>query len=330
MVIGAGFSASNDLFKEVEGMKRIAALVLSIGLAFLGIGAELTFYYVPHAGAGDPFWAVQKLGWETACRLLGVKGIFLAPAVFSIEEQVNMLESAIAARPDGIATTISSDTAFDAPLTRARELGIPVIAVNIEDYTPPYVPYIAYIGQDEFIVGEVLAKRVLSEFTPKRAVIGIHQPGLTCLELRAEGILRVFRDRGIPIEKIDVTPYPTQAVEIMKAYLARYPDTEVIFTLGPLGAHAAIDLVKEQGLRGKVRLATCDVSPQILDAIRDDLMICAIAQQPFMQGFLAAVWLYLYVEYGFLPPAKMPTGPTVIDKSNLGLAEKQVQTTGGL
>jgi len=67
-----------------------------------------------------------------------------------------------------------------------------------------------------------------------------------------------------------------------------------------------------------------------LDAIRDNLMICAIAQQPFMQGFLAAVWLYLYVEYGFLPPAKMPTGPTVIDKSNLGLAEKQVQTTGGL
>jgi len=311
-------------------MKKIMVAILMVSMSILGFCAERVFYYVPHAGAGDPFWAVQKLGWETACRLLGVKGIFVAPTVFSIEEQVNMLESAIAARPDGIATTISSDTAFDAPLKRAKELGIPVFAVNIEDYEPPYVPYIAYIGQDEFIVGEVLANRVLQEFTPKRAVIGIHQPGLTCLELRAEGILRVFQNRGIPIEKIDVTPYPTQALEIMKAYLARYPDTEVIFTLGPLGAHPAIDLVKEMGLKGKVRLATCDVSPEILDAIKNDLMICAIAQQPFIQGFLAAVWLYLYVEYGFLPPAKMPTGPTVIDKFNLDIAEKQILTTGGL
>jgi len=302
-----------------------------VALGFLGAADDsLVFYYVPHAGAGDPFWAVQKLGWETACQQLGVNGIFSAPVKFSIQEQVNMLESAITAKPDGIATTISSDTAFAAPLERAKELGIPVIAINIEDYEPPYVPYLAYIGQDEFIVGEALANRVLEEFTPTRAVIGIHQPGLTCLELRAQGIMQVFEEEGIPVEKIDITPEPTQALEILKAYLKRYPETDMIFTLGPLGAHPAIDLVEEEGLVGKVRLATCDVSEKILNAIRGGEMICAIAQQPFMQGYLAAVWLYLHVQYGFIPPAKMPTGPTVIDKSNLNIAEKQVDTTGGL
>lgn len=314
-------------------MKKLLWLlgILVFGLSVSVIAEEqLVFYYVPHAGAGDPFWAVQKLGWETACKQLGVKGIFSAPTLFSIEEQVNMLESAISARPDGIATTISSDTAFDAPLKRAQELGIPVLAVNIEDYTPPYVPYIAYIGQDEFIVGSTLANRVLKEFTPKRAVIGIHQPGLTCLELRAKGIIEVFQEKGIPIEKIDITPEPTRAIEILRAYLRRHPDTDMIFTLGPLGAHPAIDLVREEGLVGKVRLGTCDVSDKILDAIDKGEMICAIAQQPFMQGYLAAVWLYLHVKYGFLPPAKMPTGPTVIDKSNLAIAEKQVKMTGGL
>jgi len=313
-------------------MRKLLVIGMAVTvLGLLGVASEqLVFYYVPHAGAGDPFWAVQKLGWETACKQLGVKGIFSAPVKFSIQQQVNMLESAINAKPDGIATTISSDTAFEAPLERAKELGIPVIAVNIEDYEPPYVPYLAYIGQDEFIVGETLANRVLKDFTPKRAVIGIHQPGLTCLELRAQGIIKVFEEKGIPIEKIDITPEPTQALEILKAYLTRHPDTDMIFTLGPLGAHPAIDLVKEKGLVGKVRLATCDVSDKILDAIENGEMICAIAQQPFMQGYLAAVWLYLHVQYGFLPPAKMPTGPTVIDKSNLSIAEKQVKTTGGL
>lgn len=307
----------------------LALLVLLI-FGLLGAAKEYVFYYVPHAGAGDPFWAVQKLGWETACKQLGVKGIFAAPVKFSIEQQVNMLMSAINAKPDGIATTISSDTAFDEPLRKAKELGIPVIAVNIEDYEPPYVPYLAYIGQDEFIVGEVLANRVLKDFTPKRAVIGIHQPGLTCLELRAEGIIKVLEAKGIPVEKVDITPEPTQAIEILRAYLKKHPDTDVIFTLGPLGAHPAIDLVIEEGLAGKVKVATCDVTDKILEAIKNDIMVCAIAQQPFMQGYLAAVWLYLHVQYGFVPPKKMPTGPTVIDKTNLDVALRQVETTGGL
>jgi simple sugar transport system substrate-binding protein len=315
-------------------LAKTLLLVMVVGLFIGGVTAiaadQLVFYYVPHAGAGDPFWATQQLGWNTACQQLGVKGIFTAPVKFSVQEQVNMLESAISAHPDGIATTISSDTAFEAPLERAKELGIPVIAVNIEDYTPPYVPYLAYIGQDEFTVGSALANRVLKDFTPKRAVIGIHQPGLTCLELRAKGIMDVFKAKGIPVEKIDITPEPTQALEILKAYLKKNPDTDMIFTLGPLGAHPAIDLVEEQNLVGKVKLATCDVSEKILDAIKNGEMICAIAQQPFMQGYLAAVWLYLHVEYGFLPPAKMPTGPTVIDKNNISIAEKQVKTTGGL
>jgi len=314
------------------GMMRRAVIggLLLLIFGLWGLAEEYVFYYVPHAGAGDPFWAVQKLGWETACKQLGVKGIFAAPVKFSIEQQVNMLNSAINAKPDGIATTISSDTAFDEPLKRAKALGIPVIAVNIEDYEPPYVPYIAYIGQDEFIVGEALANRILKEFTPKRAVIGIHQPGLTCLELRAQGIIKVMEEKGIPVEKVDITPEPTQAIEILRAYLKKHPDTDVIFTLGPLGAHPAIDLVTEEGLVGKVKLATCDVTDKILNAIKDGTMICAIAQQPFMQGYLAAVWLYLHVKYGFIPPAKMPTGPTVIDKSNLDIAFKQVETTGGL
>jgi len=47
-----------------------------------------------------------------------------------------------------------------------------------------------------------------------------------------------------------------------------------------------------------------------------------------MQGFIPVVWLYLHLKYGFLPP-DVPTGPSVVDKNNIDVLLKQIETTGG-
>ena len=47
---------------------------------------------------------------------------------------------------------------------------------------------------------------------------------------------------------------------------------------------------------GKVKLATFDLSPEVLEAIRDGEMLFAIDQQQFTQGYLPIVYLVLYQE----------------------------------
>lgn len=300
---------------------------------------EFTFYYISHGGPADPWWAPVIKGAELAGKLLGVKVIYEGPEKFSIKWLVDALESAAAANPDGIIITITDYKALDEPLRKVIQQGIPVIAVNVYDPRPAdeRIPYLSYVGQDEYQAGYKLAKYVIKWFQqkygrlPKLAFIGIHEVGHVGLELRAKGIQDAFKEAGaayVP-EKLDITTDTTKAYEIMKSYIEAHPDVEVIFTLGPLGAHPAMQLIEDLGLKGKVYVATIDVDDKILEGIQKDLVIAAVSQQPFAQGFLPVIFMYLYVKYGVMPPEQVPTGPTIIDKNLLSLVEKQIETTGG-
>ncbi len=301
---------------------------------------EFTFYYISHGGPADPWWAPVIKGAELAGQLLGVKVVYLGPTKFSIKWLVDALESAAAKKPDGIIITITDYKALDKPLRRVIEQGIPVIAVNVYDPRPKdqRIPYMAYVGQDEYQAGYKLAEYTIQWFKknfgrcPKMAVIGIHEVGHIGLELRAKGIQEAFKkycpNTPVP-EKLDITTDTTKAYEILRSYLEKHSDVEVIFTLGPLGAHPAMKLIKDLGLKGKVWVSTIDVDKKILDGIKEGTVIACVSQQPFAQGFLPVVFMYLYVKYGIMPPEHVPTGPTIISKDNLNVVFKQIETTGG-
>ncbi len=301
---------------------------------------EYTFYYISHGGPADPWWAPVIKGAELAGKLLGVKVVYLGPTKFSIKWLVDTLESVAAKKPDGIIITITDYKALDKPLRRVIAQGIPVIAVNVYDPRPKpqRIPYMAYIGQDEYQAGYKLAEYTIHWFQekfgrcPKMAVIGIHEVGHIGLELRAKGIQDAFKKYcpNVPVpEKLDITTDTTKAYEILKSYLEKHPNVEVIFTLGPLGAHPAMKLIKDLGLKGKVWVSTVDVDQQILNGVKEGIVIACVSQQPFAQGFLPVVFMYLYVKYGIVPPEHVPTGPTIISKDNLNVVIKQIETTGG-
>ena len=299
---------------------------------------KFVVYFIPHAGMADPFWATQiKMAKAIAAHFPDLELRVTAPETYSIKKQLDYLMAAIAAKPDAIIVTISDAKAMDKPLRKAIAEGILVIAINIEDYRPPdkRIPYITYIGMDERISGSVLAEETYKRFHeafgryPKRAVIGIHQPGLICLEMRSDGIMKVSKELGIPVEKLDITMDPTKAMEILRAYLTKHPDTEVIFTLGPCGSHPAIRLIKELGAKGKILHGCIDLSPKILDAIKEGITVVAVSQQPAFQAAQSVYTAYLYLKYGIIPPKILPTGPTVVTKENLSVILRQVKTTGG-
>jgi simple sugar transport system substrate-binding protein len=91
-----------------------------------------------------------------------------------------------------------------------------------------------------------------------------------------------------------------------------------VVTLGPGGAKPALDAVRASGLESKVTLATFDLSPDVLAAVRDGKMLFAVDQQPYLQGYLPVMLLAEKVRYGVFPAEGelIPTGPKFITKAD--------------
>ena len=130
---------------------------------------KYTIYYISHGGPADPWWAPVIKGAKIAGDILGVKVVYLGPEKFSIKALVDLLEGAIAKKPDAIIVTITSYEALDEPLRRAIKMGIPVFAVNVYDprSEEERIPYLGYLGQDDYEAGKVLAEAAIRLFKEK-------------------------------------------------------------------------------------------------------------------------------------------------------------------
>ena len=91
--------------------------------------------------------------------------------------------------------------------------------------------------------------------------------------------------------------------------------------LGPTGAAPALKAVEQLGMTGKVHIATFDLSPDVLAAIKAGTMDFAIDQQQFLQGYLPIVILTCTTCTACSPAAAPPiyTGPGFVTKDNVDL-----------
>ncbi len=321
--------------------KLILVLLVVAGLG-LAVGSNLStaqghtykFYIVSHGGPADPFWGVVMKGMEDAAATLSkgtgdtIQATYSGPEKFSIQKLVDLLNAAIAAQPDGLAVTITDPAALDEPLRDAIEKKhIPVIAINVADPRPANerIPYLFYIGMDEYLGGKQAAERMLRVRTPKRAVCAIHEVGHVGLEARCRGFDEVMSQAGVPVEKLDIGTDPTKAYSIIESYFAKHPETDAILTLGPLGTKPAVDFLKDKGLAGEVMHGTFDLDDVTLHAIEDGTTMFAVTQQQYLQGYLPILFLYLYDKYAFLPATDVLTGPGFVDKNNVKKVEELIK-----
>jgi simple sugar transport system substrate-binding protein len=280
----------------------------------------LTFYSVTHGESGNVFWAIYRNGIRDAAKQYGATVKDLPLENFAVSAYVDLLNQAIAAKPDGIYATILDQNAVDKPLRDAIASGIPVIAVNVPDTRPlaKRIPYMFYVGGDEEAGGRLTAQRQLKEGAVKHAVCIIHEPGHTGLEARCRGYTAELKSGGTKVDKLPSTKDATQATEQIKGYLQKNADVDAIFGVGPQPATFALTALDELGKKGKVKVSAYDMTSDLLTAINDGSLVSTIDQQQYLQGYEPVHWLTLNIQHGFVmaPGVDMLTGPALVDKSN--------------
>src|SRR5579863_10260656 len=89
------------------------------------------FVFVNHVTT-NPFFVPTQYGIQDACALFDCDYQWTGSANADVAEMVNAMNAAIAAKAAAIAVPIVDPHAFDSPVQRALDAGIPVVAYNAD------------------------------------------------------------------------------------------------------------------------------------------------------------------------------------------------------
>jgi simple sugar transport system substrate-binding protein len=309
---------------RLVGHWTCALLALSLILAGSATAADtLNIVFTCHSATTNSFWQAVKLGFDDACTKVGAKGQFIfVQTEGSIEQQVANMEAAVAEKPDALITSLVDNNAFVGVLKDAKEKGITVLTSNVDATAGPEVGLRqAFIGQNFIPAGTTLGKRLSALFPkegPIQVLVGVSAPGQNWAEQRAQGVmngLEAFKkanpDRKVTIEKIDSGTDLAVVSDRVGAYLNGHPDTTAYIDMGFWHAGVAKVLKDRNIAPGKVLLGGFDLVPQVLEMMKAGYIQIEIDQQPYAQGFLPVMEVYLNKTVG-LSPADIDTGEAVV------------------
>src|SRR5687768_7217034 len=245
----------------------VCMLVLATGASVMAQDAEARPYrivVVTHGQASDPFWSVVKNGVDQAAADLGITVNYHAPETFDMVAMAQLIDTAVAAEPDGIVISNPDPTALGDAIQGAVDAGIPVVSINsgVDDYAD--LGILTHVGQTEVIAGEGAGQR-MAEAGVTNALCVNQEVGNAALDQRCDGFAQGLGDVPSTVVGVDLAD-PTGAENAITAVLSDDPTIDGILTLGPTGAAPALAALEGNDA---VMLATFDLSPEVLSAIED-------------------------------------------------------------
>jgi simple sugar transport system substrate-binding protein len=272
---------------------------------------------VTHGQASDPFWLLVRDGVETAAKETGVEVEYHAPENFDLRAMSQLIDAAVASRPDGLVVSIPDVAAVGASIRAAVAAKIPVISINSGLDVSKKLGCMMHVGQEEESAGREAGQR-MKDLGVKEAIILNQEVGNVALDQRAKGFRDGFEGPFHHVQILRVTIDFKQCHDAIAGYLEKNSSVDGILALGPVAAEPALRVLQETGRIGKIKLCTFDISPPVLEALLKRQMSFALDQQQWLQGYLPVVFLANYAKYGsILQNGLILTGPSFVTPENV-------------
>jgi simple sugar transport system substrate-binding protein len=272
---------------------------------------------VSHGQASDPFWAIVKRGVDDAAVQTGVAVSYRAPDTYDAERMRDLIDEAIGARLDGLVVSLPDVDALAPAIRRAERAGIPVVSINSGSDRFRELGILAHVGQPEFRAGFEAGRR-MGRAGVRNAVCVNQEVGNAGLDLRCRAFAAGLRREGGRARELGVDLQEPRGAQRRITQEVTSGGIDGILTLGPGGAAPALAALQAGGLSDRVQLATFDLSPEVLEAVRGGRILFAVDQQPYLQGYLPVVMLAERARHLLFPPRGelIPTGPEFVTAEN--------------
>lgn len=280
------------------------------------------FTFVNHVTA-HPFFTPTQYGLEDAAALLNVETQWTGSADAIVAEMVDATNAAISGQVDGIALSVTDASAFTAPVDQALEAGIPVVSYNADgEPDNPGTSRLAYIGQPLYDSGRQLGQRLLDTgFTGGDVVCFIATPGSLNIQPRADGAKDLLEESGVPhtFDQIATGTDLAEELNAIESYLLGHPDAAGLLAVDGGSTDALGKIVEQLGLKEQGAIAGgFDLQPGTLESVAGGSLDYTIDQQPYLQGFLPVLQLFLYhLSGGLVVPCDTNTSLSFVTGDNV-------------
>jgi len=306
-------------FDRAALLKLAAGAALGSAPIFPQPHPRWRFVFVNHA-LTNPFFVPAKYGSDDAASILGASAEWTGSSSSDVGEMVKAMRRAIETKADGIAVSIIDPQAFNGPTALALSHGIPVVSYNADGGKSN--ARLAYVGQDNYQSGLELGARVVRLVDSGDVYLFIATPRQQNIQPRIDGALDAIRDSGRPVRAHVVASGVDVKAELRKIEATYTANRQLrgLFAVDAGSTAGVAHVMRKYGLHEKgVRAGGYDLLPSTLQAIHAHELDFAIDQQPYLQGFLPVLQLFLYrYSSGLVAPADTNTGLNFVTRANVG------------
>lgn len=334
-------------------MKRLIAALgfLCMAVVSTAVRAETRLVLVSHAPDSDSWWNVIKNAIKQAGEDFGVAVDYRNPSSGDLSEMARIIEQAAARNYDGVIVSIADFDVLKKPIARVVAKNIPLVTINSGTTAQSeQLKAIMHVGQPEYDAGKAAGERAASAGVKSFLCVNHYATNPASFE-RCRGFADAL---GADYKKstIDTGDDPPTVEAKVSAYLRNHPSTQAVLALGPSSAHPTLKAIDKLGLKGKIFVATFDLSPEISAGIKNGTVAFAVDQQPYLQGYIPVAVLALVKQdpksakdlakviaalrsnpkvkarfdaYGLAPvygPRHIGSGPGFVTKDNIATVEK--------
>ncbi len=260
-------------------------------------------------GVAD-FWTIAKAGALAAGKDIGCDVTVEFPGG-GLSDQKRMLEDLVIRGIDGISVSpIDPKNPFEVlDLVADKSLLI------TNDSDAPAAPRLAYIGMDNYIAGRMcgeLAREALPEGGEVFIFIGrLEQDNA---KRRRQGFIdgllgrpsdptrydepsKVVTENGITILGTLTDSFDrAKAKANIEDAISRHPDLKLVTGLFEYNSTLAVEVLKQSGKTGQIQLAAFDEGADVIQGIRDGIVLGTVVQDPYGYGYESIKLLHQFTQ----------------------------------
>lgn len=280
---------------------------------------KFKFTFVNHVTTNTFFQATQY-GLQDAAALVNIATPqWTGSETSNVSQMVTAMNTAITAGVDGIAVSLVDEKAFDEPVQKALDAGIPVVSYNADVTSNPRL---AYIGQDLYASGQAMGQRI-AKLMPQggEVAIFIATPGSLNIQPRADGAVAALKASGKPFTVKQIATGADEGKELtaIDAYYSGNKSVKGLFAVDAGSTAGVASVMQKYNLNSSgYHGGGFDLLTKTENAIKAGILDFTIDQSAYLQGFLPTLYLYLYKLSGTLvAPPMTNTGLKFVTKDNV-------------